>query len=118
MGNKNSDVTQEEELSKRERKQPPTYPDENKHLKQDKGLQTLGNFLAGFSSLSSITWEFGKDFFPFPNAVVFSAENSLMDASTGYQASDKRRKFGKLVFPASVCLWKFFSLQPSAQRLP
>lgn len=41
-----------------ERKQPPVYPNADKHLHQDRGLRVLQNCLAVFSPFTSVTQEF------------------------------------------------------------
>lgn len=66
----------------RERKWLPAYRNENKHLELETRLQTLLNSLAVFSPLTSLVLDYKGGIISNPIAVVFSAQNSLMGAST------------------------------------
>lgn len=87
MGNKNANGMQEEVLSKRE--------SSHRSIR----MQTNTCTRTGAFECYRTVWQSslpspashrnsGKEFFPFPDAVVCLAENSLMDTSTGYPASD------------------------------
>lgn len=74
MGSKNLGGMQKEGLSRRDRKQLPTYLHENKHLEFDRRLETLLNSLAGFSPLTSLTQE---DYFPITLQWCFQLKTAL-----------------------------------------